>query len=224
VQPPDSQLEHLIQGLGRRAQLLRGAFAKLRGARAGKRFGLGAGIRLYYPACLRVGDDVTIGDRSFLHCLSKRGVSIGSNSSIDSNLWLHCGASVSGQEPGFFEMGSRSYIGCNAVVGASGGIRIGDDVLIGQCVNFHSENHIFQDRDRLIREQGVSHRGIAIEDDVWIGSKATILDGVTIGRGAVVGAGALVTRSIPEYAIALGVPARLVGSRSKKAALRKANP
>jgi acetyltransferase-like isoleucine patch superfamily enzyme len=140
-------------------------------------------------------------------------VCIGSHSSIDRNLWLHCGGSYDDYAHGFFELGSHSYIGCNAVMGAGGGIRIGDFVLIGQCVNVHAEKHAFDDPSRLIGEQGVTYQGVVIEDDVWIGSKATILDGVTIGRGAVIGAGAVVTKSIPPYAIAIGVPAMVVRSR-----------
>jgi acetyltransferase-like isoleucine patch superfamily enzyme len=72
---------------------------------------------------------------------------------------------------------------------------------------------VFADPDRLIAEQGITARGIVIEDDVWLGGGAVVLDGVRIGRGAVVGAGAVVTQDIPPYAIAVGVPARVVGSR-----------
>jgi len=78
-----------------------------------------------------------------------------------------------------------------------------------------TENHNFRDSTRLIREQGVTYKGIVIEDDVWIGSKATIVDGVTIGQGAVIGAGSVVTKSIPAYAIAVGVPARVIGTRGE---------
>ncbi len=118
-------------------------------------------------------------------------------------------------EHGFFSIGEYSYIGCNAVIGAGGGIQIGNHVLIGQSVNLHAENHNFSDPELRVDQQGVTYQGIIIEDDVWIGSKATILDGVRIGKGAVIAAGAVVTKSIPDYAIAMGVPARIVGSRQK---------
>jgi acetyltransferase-like isoleucine patch superfamily enzyme len=111
-------------------------------------------------------------------------------------------------------MGDLSYIGCNAVLGAGGGgIQIGKNVLIGQGVSIHSENHNFKDAHQLIREQGISHKGVVIGDDVWIGSKSVILDGVTIGTGAVIGAGSVVTRSIPAYSLAVGVPAKVIGTR-----------
>ena len=100
-------------------------------------------------------------------------------------------------------------------MGAGGGIRIGNHVLIGQCVNIHAESHRFSDRHLRIDQQGVSYKSVVIEDDVWIGSKVTILDGVTISQGAVIGAGAVVTKSVPSYAIAVGVPARVVGTRGE---------
>jgi acetyltransferase-like isoleucine patch superfamily enzyme len=80
-------------------------------------------------------------------------------------------------------------------------------------VSLHAGNHRFDHPTKLIVEQGTVHKGIVIEDDCWIGAKATILDGATIGRGCVVGAGAVVTRSIPPYSVAIGVPARVVKQR-----------
>ncbi|NUQ39504.1 MAG: hypothetical protein HUU23_17315 [Caldilineales bacterium] len=65
--------------------------------------------------------------------------------------------------------------------------------------------------------QPITSKGdIVIEDDVWLGVGAIVLDGVTIGRGAVIGAGAVVTESIPAYAIAVGAPARVVGHRRQQ--------
>lgn len=194
-------------------QLWRGRIIRWRGARAGLRFGLGVGTQVLHPGCLTVGNDVTILDYGYLHCLSTRGVSIGDHTSIDRNVWLHCGGTWQANGYGFCIIGAHSYIGCNGVLGAGGGIQIGNNVLIGQSVNLHSENHLFRDAARLIREQGVEYKGIVIQDDVWIGSKVTIVDGVTIGQGAVIGAGAVVTKSIPPYAVAVGVPAKVVGTR-----------
>jgi acetyltransferase-like isoleucine patch superfamily enzyme len=194
-------------------ELLRGHWLRLRGAQTGARFGVGPRVRVEYPCYLEVGDDVTICEQSYLHCLSEHGVRIGSHTSIDRNLWLHCGGTPDDYEHGYFELGHHSFIGCNAVLGAGGGIRIGNNVLIGQSVNIHAENHNYLDCNRLIREQGVSYAEVVIEDDVWIGSKATILTGVTVGRGTVIGAGAVVTECVPQFSVAVGVPARVVSTR-----------
>lgn len=160
------------------------------------------------PGRFTAGDNVTIGDFSYINSQTERGVKIGNNCSIDRNLWLHCG------DTGFFLMGDFSYIGCNAVIGAGGGgIQIGRNVLIGQGVSIHAENHNFKSAGQLIRLQGISYRGIVIGDDVWIGSQVVILDGVTIESGAVVGAGSVVTKSVPAYSVVVGIPAKVVGTR-----------
>jgi acetyltransferase-like isoleucine patch superfamily enzyme len=203
-------LDRLQYRVDRKLELWRGQLLRLRGAKVGRRFGVGRGTRLLYARCFSAADDVTLADYSYLHCLSTRGVQIGCHTSIDRNLWLHCGGRT-GQ--GFVEIGEQSYIGCNAVIGAGGGVTIGNHVLIGQSVNFHAENHRFDQRDQHIMDQGVIYQSIVIEDDVWIGSQVTVLAGVTIGQGAVIGAGAVVTRSIPGYAIAIGVPAYVTGYR-----------
>jgi serine acetyltransferase len=206
-------LDRQEERLERRMQLLRGRWNRWRGAHTGQRFGVGQGVRILYPSCLRTGDDVTLYDYGYLHCLSERGVWIGSHTSVDRNLWLHCGSTPADHQYGYFEIGEHSYIGCNAVMGAGGGIRIGQHVLIGQGVHIHAENHNFADAQRRIDEQGVTYQEVVIEDDVWIGSRVMILAGVAIGRGAVIGGGAVVTTSVPPYAIAVGVPARVIGQR-----------
>jgi acetyltransferase-like isoleucine patch superfamily enzyme len=206
-------LDQLERALERKVELFRGNLLRWRGAQVGVNFGLGRLTRFLSPGCFVAGDNVTIGEFSYLDCFSRRGVRIGSYTSIDRNLWLSCGGKTG---TGFFEIGDHSYVGCNAVIGAGGGgIRIGNNVLIGQTVNIHSESHVFQDVSAPIRTQGISYKGIVIEDDVWIGSKATILDGVVVGIGSIIGAGAVVTHSIPPYSIAVGVPAKIVGLREK---------
>lgn len=198
----------------RRLELLRGRIVQWRGAKVGRRFGLGRGVRLLYPKCFVAGDDVSIGEYSFLDCLAYRGVHIGTHTSIDRNLWLTCGGTSEDDTHGYVVIGNNSYVGCNAVFGGGGGIQIGNRVLIGQSVNIHAESHEFLDTTRPIADQPTSYHGVVIGDDVWIGSKVTILDGVNIGTGVVIGAGAVVTRSIPPMAIAVGVPARIVRYRS----------
>ncbi len=211
-----SLVNTLALRLRRKAELLRGAYWCWRGVSAGTRFGVGCGVRILYPQHLVVGDDVTIEDYGFLNCLSAGGVRIGNHTSIDHNVWLQGGCGDMLNPAGFFSIGDNSYIGCNAVLGAGrGGIRIGNGVLIAQSVNMHAEMHNFADPERSIRSQGIAYQGIVVEDDVWIGSRATILDGVVIGRGAVVGAGAVVSRAVPPLAVVAGVPARILRYRGQ---------
>ncbi len=75
-------------------------------------------------------------------------------------------------------------------------------------------NHNFADTSQKIIDQGVTCKGIVIEDDCWLGFGVKVLDGVTIGKGSVIGAGAIVTKDIPPFSIAVGVPARVIKSRN----------
>jgi acetyltransferase-like isoleucine patch superfamily enzyme len=90
-------------------------------------------------------------------------------------------------------------------------------MIAPHCV-FTPYQHGFADTHRPMREQPLSSQGdIVIKDDVWLGSNVCVMDGVTIGKGAVVGAGAVVTSDIPPYAIAGGIPARVIRFRDAEA-------
>ena len=115
---------------------------------------------------------------------------------------------------GSIAIGANVYIGPYSVLYGSGGLTIGRNVLIASQCTIVASNHGIADTQTPIREQKIRALGITIGDDVWIGSGARILDGVTIGRGAVIGAGAVVAKSLPDFAVAMGVPAVVVRLRS----------
>lgn len=108
-------------------------------------------------------------------------------------------------------IGNNFYanVGCHFL----GQIDVGNDVHVGPQTVIWGRDHGTA-KDRLIREQARIKAPIAIGDDVWIGAHCTILKGVTIGRGAVIGAGSVVTRDVPEYAVAVGNPARVLRYRT----------
>lgn len=93
-----------------------------------------------------------------------------------------------------------------------GRIEIGNDTIMGPNVYITNHNHGIN-RDKLVRKQPYVGRDTVIGNDVWIGANVSILAGVHIGIGAVIGAGAVVTKDIPEYAVAVGVPARIIKYR-----------
>jgi len=93
-------------------------------------------------------------------------------------------------------------------------IHIGEDVQIAPNCAFYSYDHSFRPRELIKKQPLQSKGGIVVEDDVWLGIGSIILDGVRIGRGAVIGAGSVVTRNIEEGAIAVGAPARVVKMRA----------
>ncbi|HOW42468.1 MAG TPA: acyltransferase [Candidatus Omnitrophota bacterium] len=115
--------------------------------------------------------------------------------------------------------GGDVHIGNNVIVGefsvlyGHGGLRIGNDVLIATHTVFIPANHHCDKTDCLIRLQGESRQGIRVGDDCWIGTHAVILDGVSIGDHAVVGAGSVVTHSVGAAEVVAGNPARLIRKR-----------
>lgn len=115
---------------------------------------------------------------------------------------------------GYIKIGHNCSINSFCFIDADkGGLEIGNNVLISPGVGIHGSNYEFKDNTKLIIEQGVVSKGIRIKDDVWIGSNSTILDGVTIGTGAIIGAGSVVTKNVPSFSIAFGVPARIIKKR-----------
>jgi acetyltransferase-like isoleucine patch superfamily enzyme len=120
---------------------------------------------------------------------------IGENSIISSFAYLNVyGGSIS--------IGNNSYIGPFSAVYGHRGVKIGNYVMIANHVTLIPANHIFIDKMEVMYKQGLTTKGIEIEDDVWIGADVKILDGVKIGHGSVIGAGSVVNKSIPEYSVA----------------------
>lgn len=112
-------------------------------------------------------------------------------------------------------LGAGSHIGEHSVIWAgnsSGRIVLGEKCLLAPHVTLTASNYQI-DAGRPIMDQPKIERDIVIGDDVWLGANVVVVAGVQIGSGAVVGAGAVVTRDIPENAIAIGVPARVIGHR-----------
>lgn len=91
-------------------------------------------------------------------------------------------------------------------------VHIGNNVVFGPAVHVVGADHNFK-KGKLIRSQGGTPAPIRIEDDVWLASKVIVLKGVKIGRGSVVGASAVVTKDIPPYSIAIGIPAKVIKKR-----------
>ncbi|BCL37468.1 acyltransferase [Nostoc sp. MS1] len=107
----------------------------------------------------------------------------------------------------------ETFIATNVCITGPGDIRIGKRCMIAAHSGIYANNHIFIDPTLPIKYQGVTCKGIVIEDDCWLGHGVTVVDGVTIGKGSVIGAGAVVTKDIPPFSVAVGTPARVIKSR-----------
>lgn len=175
----------------------------------GKRVKLKCRKKIVFHGTALIEDNVKI------DALSKNGIEIGENFSIGRNSIIECTGVIRdlGEK---LKIGNNVGIAANAFISMRGAIEIGDDTIFGPNVALHAENHNFSDKEKPIRLQGATKKGIKIGKNCWIGSGAIILDGVTIGDGCVIGAGAIVNKDIPENSIAVGVPAKVVKNRNKK--------
>jgi maltose O-acetyltransferase len=140
---------------------------------------------------------------------------------IAKGLFRHSGRNINIEKGAYFGDGSQIEIGDNSGIGVNcrvcGPVTIGDNVMMGPDVIILTERHRFGRLDIPMREQGYDTPApVVIGDDVWIGTRVIVLPGVSIGKGAVIGAGAIVTKDVPEYAIACGNPARIVKYREGK--------
>lgn len=144
--------------------------------------------------------------------ISSRGTNtlIGQNSVIDDFVKIkHVGGK------GDIVIGEFVYINSGTVIYSGNGVKIGNHVLIGPNCNLVPVNHAYEDTKILIRLQGFmpAKGGLIIEDDVWLGANVTVLDGVIIRKGCVIGANSLVTGETDEYGIYMGTPAKKIKSR-----------
>ncbi len=153
---------------------------------------------------ISIGPDASIAEGVVLNGRSESriGIKIGAAVAIREYAWLSA-------NEGIIEIGDRSVIGQSVHIHGCGFCKIGADVLIGGHTAIMPGTHVFSDLTVPIARQGMTNKGIEIEDDVWIGANTVILDGVTIATGAVVGAGSVVTKDVPAFAVAYGNPARV---------------
>ncbi|MHB9146729.1 MAG: acyltransferase [Symbiobacteriia bacterium] len=127
---------------------------------------------------------------------------------VGHRLKLSRGVTLAGRRK--LSIGNNFFANGGCRIEASGGVTIGDNVLLGPNVVIQSTHHIFADPIRPICTQGTTAGKITIGDDVWLGANVVVLPGVDLGKGSVVAAGAVVTKEVPPYAVVAGVPAKLV--------------
>lgn len=117
--------------------------------------------------------------------------------------------------PESISIGNNTAILNKCVIAGQGGLTIGNDVMVGFESIILTYTHRFDNLEVPIRKQGFTAEPVVIGNDVWIGARVVILQGVTIGDGAIIAAGSVVTKNVPPYAIVGGVPAKIIRSRKQ---------
>lgn len=170
---------------------------------------LGKNCNISHKPNILFRKNVTIENNVTIDGYAKNKLIFGDNVKVGAYSLVSCTSHLSKYGVGL-TIGNNSAFGRFTEFGAAGGIEIGNDVIAGSYISFHSENHNFSDSSLLIREQGVTSKGIKIGNNVWIGAKATFLDGSIIGNNCVVAAGAVVNGVFPNNVVIGGIPAKIL--------------
>jgi acetyltransferase-like isoleucine patch superfamily enzyme len=176
--------------------------------RVGRNVVFGANVTIRHPHKIAIGDNVVIDDACCLDAkgTDNRGIEIGNGVFVGRNTILSC-------KNGDIVIDDRANIGFNCEVFSASRVRVGKSVLMAAYTYLVGGDHLYDRIDIPVLEQGRTARGIEVDDNVWLGTHVVVTDGSRVGRDAIVGAGAVVVGEIPEFAIAAGIPAKVMRDR-----------
>jgi acetyltransferase-like isoleucine patch superfamily enzyme len=191
-------------GLVLRKQLYKSLFGQV-----GGNVIFGKSITIRHPKKIFLGDNVVIDDYAVLDAkgTDNNRILIGDNVMIGRSSVISC-------KNGNIAIGDNSNIAMNCFIQSAKEVNIGKNVLFAAyCYVIGGGDHKTDRTDIPIIAQGQTVQGIRIEDNCWIGASVNVLDGVTIGRDSIIGTGSVVTKSVPEFSVAVGVPAKILKNR-----------
>jgi acetyltransferase-like isoleucine patch superfamily enzyme len=174
----------------------------------GRNVVFGANVTLRHAHKIRIGNNVVIDDACCLDAkgTDNQGIRIGNGVFVGRNTILSC-------KNGDIEIDDRANIGFNCEVFSASRVRIGKDILMAAYTYLVGGDHLYDRTDIPVLQQGRTARGIEVGDGVWLGAHVVVTDGSTIGRDAIIGAGAVVVGAVPEFSIATGIPAKVTRER-----------
>lgn len=192
-------------GLALRKIFYRALFKKV-----GRNVVFGRNLILRHPNKISIGDNVIIDDDCLLDAKGEtnEGITIGNGFTLGRFSSLVC-------KNGNIHIGSHVNVGSSVkiIVGEGGTITIGNSIDIGSSCHFSGGSYDYSRSDVLPSSRRQQTKGMVLEDLVWIGVGVIVLDGVSIGRQSIVGAGSLVNKNIPAGTVAVGVPAAVIRER-----------
>jgi acetyltransferase-like isoleucine patch superfamily enzyme len=174
----------------------------------GKGVSFGKSITVRHPHKISIGDNVAIDDYCVLDAkgLDNNGITLEDNIFIGRNSILSC-------KNGDIVLEKNVVVGFNSEIFSGSRVVIGENTLIAAYVYIIGGGHDYSRVDIPVSEQEKPSYGIKVEKNCWIGAGTMVFDGVTVGEDTIIGAGAVVSKDIPPFSIAAGMPARVVKSR-----------
>ncbi len=178
----------------------------------GRNVVFGANVTIRHPHKITIADNVVVDDNCCLDAkgTDNKGITIGEGVFVGRNTILSC-------KNGEIVIDDHANLGFNCEVFSASRVRVGKSVLIAAYTYLVGGDHLYDRIDIPVLEQGRTARGIDVDDNVWLGTHVVITDGSHVGRDAIIGAGAVVVGEIPAFAIATGIPARVVRDRRSNA-------
>jgi acetyltransferase-like isoleucine patch superfamily enzyme len=176
--------------------------------RVGGNVVFGANVTLRHPHKIAIGDNVVIDDQCCLDAkgTDNRGIVIGNGVFVGRNTILSC-------KNGDIVLDDRANLGFNCEIFSASLVHVGADVLMAAYTYLVGGDHLYDRVDIPVLQQGRTARGIDVGAGAWLGAHVVVTDGSRIGRDAIVGAGAVVVGDLPEFAIAVGTPAKAIRDR-----------
>ena len=173
-------------------------------ARIGRGSVFGRGVVIRSPGRISIGERVMIDDFAVLDAKGETSVvDLGNQILVGRNTILSCNDAR-------IRIGNSVSIGPFCFFASKSNIEIGSNISIGSGAHLMAGGHVVNDPDTPIIQQSRTSKGIVVSDGAWIGSGTKLLDGVTIGRNSIVGAGSVVTKDVPPWTLVLGNPARVI--------------
>ena len=187
---------------------LRGIFYRFLLKKVGKGVSFGKNIMFRHPNKIIIGNNVVIDDNCMLDAKGNTngGIVIEDGVFLGRNTILSC-------KDGDIILRENVNLGFNCDIFSGKKIEIGKDTMIAAYTYFVAGNYVYDSADKPATEMDTICKGIYVGENCWFGAKALIFDGVTIGRNSIIGGAAVVNEDIPEYSVAVGMPAKVVKSR-----------
>jgi acetyltransferase-like isoleucine patch superfamily enzyme len=132
---------------------------------------------------------------------------------IESNVRIDRGVRILAANNAVIKIGSGTRIGLYTVLNGGDSITLGNKVLISGFVYLQTSMHGFANKEQSVQDQGYDHAPVVLDNDVWLGTHVVIMPGCTLGKGVVVGSNAVVTKSVSEYNVVAGIPAKSIKER-----------